>query len=122
MNIYRENQINEMTEVIERWRRAYRGIDKGWQSVVVASELYEEGYRNPRWISVNERLPDPQKHDWVLVNLKFYEDGTNGVPHIAEYRNGKWWLLDGDHTADELFLTVTHWQPLPDYPIESEDI
>lgn len=43
----RKKQIDTMVKIIERWRKLYRGIDKEWQSVVIASELYEYGFRCP---------------------------------------------------------------------------
>ena len=72
--------------------------------------------RKSRWVKVEGRLPAPDEYDWVLVNVKFDEDGTYGVPHIAEYRNGEWWGYFCDVPLTELGETVTHWMPLPEYP------
>lgn len=66
------------------------------------------------WISVEERLPDPAEYDWVLVNIMFNEDGSYGVPDVAEYRKGEWWNFD--NKLSDLGITVTHWQPLPPPP------
>jgi hypothetical protein len=71
------------------------------------------------WIKVGERLPDPAEYDWVLVNIMFDEDGSYGVPTVAEYRKGEWWDLIGDKLS-ELEITVTHWMPLPEPPEEGE--
>lgn len=83
-------------------------------SYTISEKLYNAGYRKQEWISVDERLPDPKEYDWVLVNVMFNEDGTYGVPHIAERRNGEWWT--GDYNLSDLHLTVTHWTPLPSHP------
>ena len=74
----------------------------------------------PTWIPVEERLPDPKEYDWVLVNVKFEEDGTYGVPHIAELREGKWYG-DDDYPLSALECEVTHWMPLPEYPRSDEN-
>ena len=68
----------------------------------------------PEWISVEERLPDPKEYDWVLVNVMFNEDGTYGVPCVAEYKDGQWW--NGEYFLEDLWLTVTHWMPFPEPP------
>lgn len=69
------------------------------------------------WISVEERLPDPNEYDWVLVAYTFNEDGTYGVPTVAELRkDGKWWDLGSEFSLEEKFCTVTHWMPLPEFP------
>jgi hypothetical protein len=67
------------------------------------------------WIKVSERLPDPAEYDWVLVNIMFNEDGSYGVPNVAEYRKGEWWDFF-DNKASDLDITVTHWMPLPPFP------
>lgn len=67
-----------------------------------------------KWIPVEERLPDPKEYDWVLVNVMFNEDGTFGVPHISECRDGEWYGTDD--LLKDLQLTVTHWMPLPEPP------
>lgn len=75
---------------------------------------------NTEWIKVGERLPEPSAHDWVLVNITFNEDGTCGVPTVAEYRKGEWWDSLGNKLS-ELEITVTHWMPLPEPPKEGVD-
>lgn len=68
------------------------------------------------WISVKERLPDKNKYDWVLVIGEFAEGGFC-VPHIAELRNGIWFVDCYDEPFEELCaITITHWQPLPEQP------
>lgn len=70
------------------------------------------------WINVSEMLPEPSEYDWVLVNIMFNEDGSYGVPTVAEYRNGEWCDFFENKLSD-LDITVTHWMPLPPFP-ESE--
>ena len=81
-----------------------------------AENLYKQGYRKQEWINVEERLPDHNEYDWVLVNVAFDEDGSYGVPQPAEYRNGEWFGLGDFHSMGDLYCTVTHWMPIPAPP------
>lgn len=75
-----------------------------------------------RWISVEERLPEGE--GWVLaigLLLKRRSKGNYGwcVPHVAEYRHGRW--CDSDGMIPDLenrSLKITHWMPLPEPPKE----
>ena len=63
----------------------------------------------PRWVSVEERLPE--QRDAYLVAT---EDGdvydAEFIPSVKQ-----WWI------DDDLRLDVTHWQPLPEPPKEGEN-
>lgn len=63
--------------------------------------------RVPRWISVEERLPDEVKY--VLVAAP-YED--NVLQQVAFLFKGGWYV----YGAGEIAPTVTHWMPLPEPP------
>lgn len=68
----------------------------------------------PRWISVEERLPEPETE--VLVWLRH-------IPNIAVYGHDKYGNLDF-YFIDECGYrgtfrpAVTHWMPLPEAPKE----
>ena len=66
----------------------------------------------PRWISVEDRMPEAWKdEDGVLVNYMIYtqEFGADiGNYHAKDKR----WLCMA------IPCTVTHWMPLPDAPSE----
>lgn len=71
------------------------------------------------WISVKERLPEAPEQDWVLVACLFQPEGYYGVPHIAEYGNGKWYENGIGVTTDieeKYGIEVTHWTVMPDNP------
>lgn len=117
---------NEKHDDRERKRLSQARLESMQESlreeVENAERMWNEIHkRKSRWIKVADRLPDPNEYDWVLVNVKFDEDGTYGVPHVAEYRNGEWWGYFDDVPLTELGETVTHWMPLPEYP-EREEI
>lgn len=60
---------------------------------------------NGGWISVKDRLPDPNNFVLTIDKLGFfYMDSVN--------KNGKWDEQDGG------FNPVTHWMPLPEPPKE----
>lgn len=72
----------------------------------------------PRWISVNEQLPDNKEHDWVLAQV-VEDNGYMHIPKVMEYRQNKndWFeetygWLSGHNGA----FVVTHWMPLPEPP------
>ena len=65
----------------------------------------------PKWISVEERLPDNLTH--CIAN--------NGIEYIlCNYRNDKFYRIElpfGNTTTMAIYChNITHWQPLPDPP------
>ena len=64
----------------------------------------------PRWISVEERLPERYKH--VLVATRFTDGGEPDL-EIAYFSIGGWKKEEG-----RLYGKVTHWMPLPEPPEE----
>lgn len=77
--------------------------------------------RVPRWIPVEESMPEGE--GWVLVIglLLKKKKGNYGwcVPHVAEYRHGRWCDSDGMlPDLEDRSLKVTHWMPLPEPPEE----
>ena len=84
---------------------------------------YDKGYADakPKWIPVTERLPDKSEYDWVLVNIRLEPEDYNGVPCVAELRNGNWYDDSGcllDTSEEGSGVIVTHWMPLPEPPME----
>ena len=72
----------------------------------------------PRWISVDERLPE--QYNPVLVAYVGYN--TNAIlADMVAYRDsdGDWCWYDGDHPSGEFCkVKITHWMPLPEPPKE----
>lgn len=66
----------------------------------------------PRWISVNERLPE--KSGLVLITVLPCND-----QYIAHYKHGqKIFTVYGAGRNPILDMTATHWMPLPPPPAE----
>ena len=69
----------------------------------------------PKWISVEERLPE------------MYEDGSADIVlvtdgqfiHMAAYSNENWYFAECGEMKEPMFYKVTHWMPLPESPKEA---
>ena len=72
----------------------------------------------PKWIPVTEALPDNEKYDWVLGQIRETDSGYLWIPRQVEYREIKddWyedsigWLKENPDHAFE----VIAWMPLPE--------
>ena len=77
-----------------------------------ADAIEELQAQMPRWISVDERLPEKNRNYLVYAKIKIgYGVVLNGQGF--ERWNGREWLVPDK-------CTVTHWMPLP-APPEEED-
>lgn len=72
----------------------------GWNDAVDAM---------PRWISVEERLPEDYE-DVVII----MRNGASSWYRVAYREYGGWSFGGGRRVTDE----VTHWMPLPEPPKE----
>lgn len=73
-----------------------------------------------KWISVEDRLPDPRDSDWVIgiangkVGNMEYRDA---VVMVAYDQDEGVWYLDSD---PDVKVKVTYWMPLPALPKEDK--
>ena len=71
----------------------------------------------PKWISVEERLPEVSDVVLVIANGKPREHITLiDAILIASYWGEEGWIADGFEGWDK--LAVTHWMELPEWPKE----
>lgn len=67
--------------------------------------------RVPRWIPVEERLPDIDEEVLVCTNEGLYK--------VAQYSGAdKFWTLELNQMVWGMVAGVTHWMPLPEPPEE----
>ncbi len=86
----------------------YHGIIAPLQEIlcdIPAADVVER----PRWISVEERLPEKRK--WVLCRCEA------NIIEVLRWENNEWYH-DPMHVYYPSF--VTHWMPLPEPPEEGE--
>ena len=63
----------------------------------------------PKWISVNDRLPEV--YDDGSVDAVLVTDGY--FIHMAYFSCWKWRFCESGEMKEEMFYSVTHWMPLP---------
>ena len=68
----------------------------------------DENPKSP-WISVEERLPEPEKEVIILAKNKYID-----IDHLTDDGEGGyyWWRSDDDK--------ITHWMPIPELPKEEK--
>ena len=71
----------------------------------------------PKWISVQDRLPEA--HDDGSVDAVLVTDGS--VIHMAYFNHDTWHFCESGEMKEEMFYNVTHWMPLPEPPKEDEE-
>lgn len=89
-------------------------VDEKMRNLEAADMLEELDRRVPRWISVEERLPE--SYISVIGYLPI-EDKEGHPPTREVYRTEKGWFAPA---LSELCI-VTHWQPLPEPPEEVQN-
>ena len=122
-----QSNIREKVETIVYEAAVNMGVDVDKEKLLHALAYdrmqYYEGFRageraaQPKWISVEERLPEISDLVLVIANGKPCEHTTlvNAVL-IASYWGDEGWIADGFDGWDK--LVVTHWMPLPPGPEE----
>ena len=115
-------QVLINSEVTEWGVKITRAIDRDFmvrEFVALIIERTEKRVREecePKWISVEERLPEPQTEVWVIwvgvIDHKFVS--VTGLAYLKEMSSGfdEWRNLDGEIPDAD----VTHWMPLPEAP------
>ena len=117
----REEAIKRLEDTFEGWERWNPHNDSPASKLSEALDMAIAALREqPPWISVEDRLPDNKKHDWVLAQVVENNEYMH-ITKVMEYRQNKndWfeetygWI--SEHNG---FFAVTHWMPLPEAPKE----
>lgn len=125
LNMPQEVQYKAMVDALayisqlESQNRCFKEIKESCER-----RMIEMAQQMPSWTSVKERLPEYK--GWVLVIglLLKKKKGDYGwcVPHVAEYRHGRWCDSDGMMPdLEDRSLKITHWMPLPEPPEVKEE-
>jgi hypothetical protein len=96
-------------DFIEKWLVGYEDLEhKAELSIEMETDLIE--YANqPKWISVEDRLPESLRN--VLV---VYDNEIDGYITRGFYHGGQWEVQS--YAIAKHNCKVTHWQPLPEKP------
>ena len=81
-------------------------FDDGYQAGVESAQ--------PKWISVDEGLPEP--HDDGSVDAVLVTDDL--FVHMAYFNQGIWRFCESGEMKEPMFYMVKHWMPLPEPPKE----
>ena len=112
----KEKQIEEMTNFF-----FINTPLSGLLCKILAEKCYNAGYRKQEWISVEERLPEPNNECLVAVKIKDPFSKNTIAIDIAERvkvfylltnRDDYEWAINTDWEECE----ITHWMPLPEAP------
>lgn len=103
--------MSEAADAIEELSNAGSIYGKAW------TLGYDAGRdeNKPQWISVTERLPEPDKTDSNGFAVQYLV--MNGWRKAVARRTDKYWVLFGTSIVLEY---VTHWMPLPPEPPKEE--
>ena len=111
INVDKERLLQALKDAKEFWREGYKD---GYRAAVWAQ---------PRWISVEERLPETNGEFLVF---KHYRDEYKTIGTLSfrkAYKSldlskrGNYWLrYDSEYGDIDMTDVVTHWMPLPEPP------
>lgn len=97
--------LDEAADAIEEQDMCYRHLERDYKDLCAYL---------PRWIPVNETLPDNIDEEVLVCNEGYGKDGT-GFATVAVY-NGNGWLECWERK--QYLDCITYWMPLPEPPKE----
>lgn len=101
----REKEIDEMAEDMYSFLPDSYDVNER-DCIYAAEEMFAKGYRKQEWISVNEKLPEPNK-TVLCIWKRENEDWNYG---FARYQHDDIWYV-----SNEGIPLVTHWMYIPEF-------
>ena len=101
------------TDAIRKSKTASWLLDQVLHDIQAMPTIDPESLR-PRWIPVEERLPDTDKDVLVYATAKFIGVSKMAIDKLEEGEQRPIWLYTHG------WFEVTHWMPLPEPPEVSE--
>ncbi len=90
--------------------------DLNLTNVIIEDDGREYWFENPRWINVEERLPENEQ----MVIGYTPCDGYMFVGYYREEQNWKqWYIVTAMRSTKYVTKKVTHWMHLPEPPKEA---
>ena len=102
-----EDLIHSMDAELTLVKKERDDLRKGMEAATSLLDEYAQTF--PRWISVEERLPEDYE-DVVII----MRNGASSWYRVAYREYGGWSFGGGRRVTDE----VTHWMPIPQAPKE----
>ena len=98
---------DKVVKILERSREEIKELLANWKGTLVAGDDIS---LSP-WISVEERLPEPEKEVIILAKNKYID-----IDHLTDDGEGGyyWWKSDEVIWCDD--DKITHWMPIPELP------
>lgn len=107
-----KKQIEEMAKVLKDYTKENHIMASHTILENYAEALYNAGYRKQEWISVDERLPNPDKT--VLVCKTFIDKPYIDIGYV---KDAETCCCASDEFIIKPWLhKLTHWMPLPEAP------
>ena len=110
---YEANKLtNDAADAIEELLKENAELDNSGRVLMAAFARLKE--KVPKWISVEERLPEPGQGVLVYDDCEYMS--------VADYTHDKHFPTVYEfHVNGEYEPGVTHWMPLPEPPKEDDD-
>lgn len=103
-----KTQLEQIAEIFEQVGSEIMRHQKDGLSYYEAAEKTLD-ICQPKWIDVNDRLPDKSGY-YLVVTTGFYKSDRAHIEKYSINENLHWYGL----------RDVTHWMPLPEPPEKSE--
>ena len=106
----REEQIREAAKKTTGLFSYRNGYSTAEDAFVAGANWADNNPKSP-WISVDERLPEPEKDVIILAKNKYID-----IDHLTDdgEDNYYWWKSDDVIWCDD--DKITHWMPIPELP------